>query len=300
MAGISKIFLLFVVLLVVLPVISNGQESDRGIAEVEKLPLWEYGAVAFATSMPAYRGSNEYTTYAFPVPYFIYRGKVVKASRDGLRGIFWRNKRFETDISLSGNPPVSDDNKARAGMEELDGIVEIGPALRYYLYEAGERDSIYIQGNLRAAFSLGYSDGLESDYQGFISDISLKYRDSRTFRDMNIRYHFSTGIQFSDEELHSYFYEVTPQYATDTRSSYDVGGGYGGWYLSTSLVKKFNENFSISCYGRWINIGGAVYNDSPLVQTNNNYIIGATVIWKIGESETLERSDRTLIERKKI
>jgi outer membrane protein len=47
--------------------------------------------VGLAAQLPHYRASDEYTTYAFPLPYFVYRGEKIKANRDGIRGIFWRD-----------------------------------------------------------------------------------------------------------------------------------------------------------------------------------------------------------------
>ncbi len=297
MQKMTRFVFFFLVLMMSLPLVTFGKEANQ-ITEVDRLPLWEYGVVGVAANLPHYRGSDEYSIYAFPLPYFIYRGKVVKASRDGVRGIFWRNKRFETDISLSGNPPVSDDNEAREGMPELDAIFELGPALRYYFYEVGERDSLFLQANLRAAFSIDFSDGIDSGYEGYISDLSLVYRDSKTLEAMNIRYHFSAGIQFADSKMHSYFYEVAPQYTTNDLPLYDAEGGYGGLQLSASISKELSKSFTLGCYGKWINIGGAIFEDSPLVQTNNSYVIGAMLIWQIGESEMLEKSERSLIKRK--
>jgi outer membrane protein len=255
----------------------------------EKLPLYEYGVVGLAASLPHYRGSDEYSSYAFPLPYFIYRGKRIKANRDGVRGIFWRNKHFETDLSLSGNPPVSDENEARAGMGELDGLIEIGPALRYYFYEYGERESFFLQWNIRAGFSFGFDSGMDVSYQGLISDWALVYRNASFFRDENIRFHLKTGPQFGDNELHSYFYEVAPQYVTETRSQYSGEAGYAGWQMSGSILKELTPKFWISLYGRYINSSGAAFEDSPLVETSNNYVIGASFLWKFGESDELEQ-----------
>ena len=255
----------------------------------EKLPLYEYGVVGLAARLPHYRGSDEYANYAFPLPYFIYRGKRIKANRDGVRGIFWRNKHFETDLSLSGNPPVSDDNEARSGMGELDGLIEIGPALRYYFYEYSERESFFLQWNIRAGFSFGFDGGMDVSYQGLVSDWALVYRNSSFLREDNIRFHLKTGPQFGDSELHSYFYEVAPQYVTETRSQYSGEAGYAGWQVSGSILKELTPKFWISLYGRYINSSGAAFEESPLVETSNNYVIGTVFVWKFGESETLER-----------
>ncbi len=269
------------------PCVCLAEDKDQ-LQTSEKLPLWEYGVVGLATRLPHYRGSEEYSNYAFPLPYFIYRGKIVKANRDGVRGIFWRSEKFQTDISMSGNPPVSDDNKARTGMPELDSLVEIGPALRYYFYELDERNSFYLQANIRMAFSIGFDDGLDTGHEGYISDLALVYKNSKLFEKSGIRFHLSTGIQFSDQELHSYFYEVEEKYATSDRPAYHVEGGYGGAHLTCSVVKKLTSDISVALFGRWINTAGAVFEDSPLVQTENNYVVSLILSYKLGESEKYE------------
>ena len=262
--------------------------SSAVTPEREKFPLYEYGVVGLVATLPHYRGSDEYSSYAFPLPYFIYRGKRIKANRDGVRGVFWRNKHFETDLSLSGNPPVTDDNDARVGMGELDGLIEIGPALRYYFYEYGERESFFLQWNIRAGFSFGVDDGLDVSYQGLISDCSIVYRNASFFRDEKIRFHLKTGPQFGDNEFHSYFYEVAPQYVNETRSEYRGEAGYAGWQISGSILKELTPKFWLSLYGRYMNSAGAAFEESPLVETSNNYVVGTLLLWKFGESEEVE------------
>lgn len=266
------------------PCVATDSESEK-----EKLPLYEYGIAGIVAQLPHYRGSDEYTSYALPLPYFIYRGERIRANRDGVRGIFWRNKHFETDISLSGNPPVTDDNDARDGMGELDGLIEVGPALRYYFYEYGERDSFFLQWNIRAGFSFGLDDGFDVSYQGIISDGALVYRNSSYLRDKNIRFSVKTGPQFGDSEIHSYFYEVAPEYVADSRGQYSGEAGYAGWQLSGSILKELTPKFWLSFYGRYMNSSGAAFEDSPLVETTNNYVVGTMLLWKFGESDRLEQ-----------
>lgn len=254
----------------------------------KKLPVYEYGVMALGAHLPHYRGSDEYSTYAFPLPYFVYRGEKIKANRDGVRGIFMRYNNFETAVSLSGNPPVSDENEAREGMAELDGIIELGPAMRYYFYEYGERDACYLQYNVRAAFSIGFDDGLDISSQGFISDLSLIYKNSSLFEAQHLRYHFSTGPQFADSRFHSYFYDVNEDDVTVTRERYSAGSGYGGWQLSASILKELTSKIWLGLYARWMNSDGVSFEDSPLVEETNNYVVGSMFIWKFGESEELE------------
>lgn len=254
----------------------------------DHLPLYEYGLVTMAARLPHYPGSDEYQNYFFPLPYLIYRGEVVRANRDGIRGIFWRSEHFETDISLSGNPPAGDD-QAREGMAELAALGEIGPALNYYFFEYGERDALFLQATLRAAFSVDFDGGPEVGHEGYVSDFSLIYRDSRLFKAEKVRFHLSTGVRFADAALHSYFYEVKAAEARPGRQPYTVDGGYGGLQLSAGLVKELTARLSISCFGRWLHIDGAAYENSPLVDTIDNVVLGVMFVWKIGESASLEK-----------
>jgi MipA family protein len=267
-----------------------GVVESRGetAANLEKLPLYEYGLVGVAAQIPHYIGSDESNFYAFPLPYLIYRGEILQANRDGVRTIFWHSKKFELDISLSGNPPASG-NKAREGMADLDGIGEIGPALNYYFYDFGERDAFLLQANVRAAFAIGFEDGLDIVREGYVSDISLIYKNSHLFSKQQIRFHLSTGIHFGDSMVNRYFYGVSLQDVTPDRRQYDAGGGYGGFQVSGSIVKELTPDYSISGYARWNNIDGAVFEDSPLVRTHNNLMVGAMLIWKIGVSEKMEK-----------
>jgi MipA family protein len=267
-----------------------GVIESRGetVANSEKLPLYEYGLVGIAAQIPHYIGSDENTFYAFPLPYIIYRGEILQANRDGVRTIFWHTRKFELDISLSGNPPASD-NKAREGMEDLDGIGEIGPALNYYFYDFGERDAFLLQANVRAAFAIGFDDGLDIVHEGYVSDLSLIYKNSHLFSKQQVRFHLSTGIRFGDSTMHGYFYDVSSKDVAPDRQQYDAGGGYGGFQVSGSIVKELTPEYSISGYARWNNIDGAVFEDSPLVRTHNNLMVGAMLIWKIGASEELEK-----------
>ena len=98
-----------------------------------------------------------------------------------------------------------------------------------------------------------------------------------------------TGPQFSDSELHSYFYEVAEEFVTDTRGHYTAEAGYGGWQISGNILKELTPKFWVSLYGRYINSSGAAFEDSPLVETTNNYVVGTMLLWKFGESEELER-----------
>ena len=55
--------------------------ADEGVNK--KKPLWELGLFNSAMTFPHYRGSDEQMYYLLAIPYFIYRGEIFKADRDG-------------------------------------------------------------------------------------------------------------------------------------------------------------------------------------------------------------------------
>ena len=88
---------------------------------------------------PDYRGANEYSTYAVPIPYLTYRGERLKVTRDRVRGLIFNTDRLELDVSGNFTVPVrASRNEARRGMDNLDPVWELGPSLKVTLY-ADER-----------------------------------------------------------------------------------------------------------------------------------------------------------------
>jgi len=253
----------------------------------DSLPLWELRIAATAARLPHYIGSAEYENYFFPLPYLIYRGEFFQADRDNMRTIFYKNDHFETDLSLWGNPPVPGDNRARTGMDELDALVEIGPAMRYYFRHNGRHDALYLKGAIRTAFSVGWESGPEIDYQGLHGSVHLVLRNSSLLENRKIRFRLNTGIHFADSKFNSYFYEVNTEDIAPWRGFYAANGGYSGFSFSGSISRRLLPYLTFGCYGRWDNISGASYGDSPLVGTENNYTIGAMLIFTLARSNTM-------------
>ncbi len=247
-------------------------------------PLWEVGLFGGVATLPHYRGSDEYSLYALPLPFVIYRGKIVQADRDGLRGVFYRSEHLESTLSFSGAPPVDSDNKARRGMPGLDAVVGGGPALKWFFAGRNPVRYAYVNTAARAVFAAHIED-VELEYQGLNGGVAFVYRDLAVRGDDRLRFGFNFGLDFSDAGYHRYFYDVAEAYATTDRPAYDSRGGYGGFVLSMNLVRRVNDRFSIGGYYRWENITGTVFADSPLVKENDNHIIGAALIWRAVQSK---------------
>src|ERR1044072_4660574 len=69
-------------------------------SRAEQKPLWEAGLGVGAGTFPDYRGSDENNVYPVPVPYFVYRGKFLKADREGVRGELFDKRYLELSFSM--------------------------------------------------------------------------------------------------------------------------------------------------------------------------------------------------------
>lgn len=286
----KKVISKFLTILIFLFIFNDVVFSEQNERTLQR-PLWEFGLFNAAARLPHYRGSDEYKWYVLPLPYIIYRGDIIRANREGIRGIFYDSEYFETSISLYGNPPVSSDNKAREGMSDLDAIFEIGPGIKWFVFGRHPMDSLYLRLALRAAYSLGFDHGVNISYQGLRSGINLIYFNQSFFEKYGLSYGLNAGIDFSNSQLHSYFYDVGHEDVRPGRPYYKSDSGYSGFSLAGTLQKKLTNSLSLGFYTRWDNISGAVYDDSPLVKRDNNFIFGTALTWKIAESKKMVSFD---------
>ena len=254
-------------------------------------PLWELGLFNGMARLPHYRGSDEYKLYALPLPYLIYRGKIIQSDKYGIKGIFFKTKHLESSLSFYGNPPVGGDNRARKGMPDLDALFEIGPAIKWFFKDRGSPDSLYLLIALRGVSSVNFDSGIDLAYQGLHGGVNLIYSNRSLFAQNNLEFDLNVGIDFADYDFNSYFYDVSSNYVLPERGYYESDGGYAGFSVSASLQKKITQSLSLGGYSRWDNIDGAVFDDSPLVKQKNNFVIGCALIWKIAESKRSAGSD---------
>lgn len=253
-------------------------------AATNGLPKWELGVFGLASRVPFYRGSDEYRWYAFPVPYFVYRGEYIKADREGVRGMFYKGYRFEMELSMSGNPPVKGEGGIRAGMPELDPLIELGPAARLFLYSGQKVKSVFLEAAGRGVFSID-TDDLSPDYMGLRSSLSLVFAGLKPGKDSPWTAGFKTGLEFADRDYNGYFYDVEEAYVTTDRPYYRSEGGYGGIAASGWISRTLFDGVSVAMYVRLDNVGGAIYEESPLVGARNSYMVGAGFTWKIAQSK---------------
>jgi outer membrane scaffolding protein for murein synthesis (MipA/OmpV family) len=235
--------------------------------------------------LPHYRGSDEYAFYFVPVPYLIYRGRVVESDQTGLWGFFLRREHLEGAVSLFGNPPVYGDNEARAGMSELDSLLEAGPSVKWYPLGRQRPDTVFlVMPAARAVFSADPRHGLEADYRGLHGGVTATYSTDHLFGHLTLGFGLTAFVDFADAAYNRYLYGVEADEATDERPAYRPGGGYGGCGAAVSFTRELRPWLWASVYFNWQNCAGTAYEDSPLVRQKNNFVSGCALTWQIAES----------------
>ena len=245
-------------------------------------PLWEFGLGVGAIEFPDYRGSDESHVYPVPVPYFVYRGRFLKADRDGLRGELFDREYAEFSLSVSATIPVnSEDNSARRGMPDLKPTLELGPSLELHLWHSADRDTkvdlvmplrlpVTMESSPRSLQGL-FAPRLNIDFENFAG------RDGWDFG-------AGVGPVFAADKFHQYFYSVPARFATAGRPEYRADGGYSGMHALASLSKRFPK-YWFGAFLRYDWLAGAQFDDSPLVRRQNYLAGGFGFAWMIGESK---------------
>jgi len=258
-------------------------------AAAEQLPLWEAGLGIAAVRLPDYRGADTSQTYVLPAPYLVYRGEFLKADRSGVRGTLFNTDRVELNLSLNATLPVSSkNNAARQGMDNLRPTVELGPTLSVNLWNAPSgRMKLDLRTPLRTAVTVESSPRQIGWLFG--PNLNLDVRDPFGLSGWNLG--ILAGPNFQSRRYNRYFYSVGERDATAARPRYDAPGGYAGSQFTAAVSKRF-EHYWVGAFLRYDRLGGASFEESPLVQRKNAVSAGVALTWVFGQSSTLVDATR--------
>lgn len=260
--------------------------SSGATQAAEEKPLWEIGAGVAAFSFPSYRGSDQTNNFLMPVPHFTYHGDFLKADRHGIRGSFFDSDRLDLTLSVALSPPVSSkDITARAGMSDLKGTFEIGPEMDVTFWRSDNKARfIKLLMPLRAAITV---EGSPKEIGWvFHPKLNMDITDLPGMPGWNLG--MLAGPLFGDQKQHAYYYSVDPRYATAGRPAYEAKAGYAGMQYLLALSKRF-PGYWLGGFVRYDNLGGSVFEDSPLVRQKDYVAAGAAITWVLGESSTRVR-----------
>lgn len=249
-------------------------------------PLWELGLGAAAVRLPDYRGSDQARSYLLPLPYVVYRGKILRADRDGARALLLESDRVKVDVSVAASVPThSRDNRARSGMDDLAPAVEIGPNLNIELAQWSDRRvRLDLRLPLRAAIAVQRSP--RTIGATFSPNLNLD------FRNVAGGWHLGLlgGPLYADRKYHSYYYGVEAADATAQRPAYRAPGGYAGWQALAATSRRFGRTW-VGAFVRYDNLRGAVFESSPLVRRDHAMTAGIGVSWVFATSDRLVPSE---------
>ena len=247
-------------------------------------PLWELGVGATVLRFPDYRGSDESGVYLLPLPYAVYRGRFLRADREGARAVLVDVDRFEVELSVSASIPTrSSTNAARTGMPDLPPSFEAGPKLNVALLRSPDRRTkLELRMPLRAVVTVESSPRSV----GTTFEPSLNLDFVRNAWDIGLQ----AGLLFGDQRRHEHIYGVDPAFATPQRPAYRAPGGYAGWQALAWTSRRFAGTW-VGAFFRYDNLHGAVFADSPLVRRDHTFTMGVGVAWVFASSSVLVATD---------
>lgn len=244
-------------------------------------PRWELGLGVGSLYYPDYRGSDESRFIAVPLPYVIYRGKRFRINRKGAMARLFNTRRLSLRLSGSGALPVnSSHNDARSGMPNLDPTVGAGPELRVLLSNPAHRNrQFYLEFPAQAIFAVNF---FHIHYEGFVFHPQLGYH--QVLHNGRNRWDFGAtlGPLFATNRYHRYYYSVAPRYARPGRPAYEASGGYSGTRATGGVFFK-RGRLGLGLYARYDWLGGAAFEQSPLVKRDYSLIVGTAVVWRLWE-----------------
>ena len=273
------------------PAILLGQDNDS-MADTNKRPLWEWGIGGGGAYVPNYPASDNYQLRGLGLPYFIYRGAILRSGDGGgMRATAIESPSFELSLSLSAAFNAdSDDNDDRIDMPDLDFLLGVGPQTIVRLYEERSKERLSQRLDWRIKTRAMFSFDIDRvNHQGFVIETRLRYM-LQNLGGTDNRLWFAFGPIFATEKLHRYFYEVAPSYARDFRPAYAAQGGYLGSEASIGTALWLHPKWRMFLGTRIGYYGGAANSNSPLFKNPWNYSIAFGIVWKIQQSDEQARN----------
>ena len=250
-----------------------------------ELPLLELGAGVIGVTKAAYPGSSEKESRYIPIPAAVYRGRYVRADEDGgLRSRFFWEDSFEVNMSLNWNFGAdSQELPLRAGMPDLDDILEAGPSLIWHFKKATTDSPTKISMSLpiRYAFS---TDLKSAQNRGYVFNPFLYLIRQRAFSP-NTTIFAGLGATLATQKYHDYYYSVAHEFATNARPSYVAKGGSLSSELTLGLAHNFLNDITIFFGTQYSSLHLNPNKDSVLLERKNNFAFAFGLIWWFYESE---------------
>ena len=252
-----------------LAIFSSHSPTLSAAPRKSEKPLWELGIGIGGLNQSYYTGTSQRRGFVFPVILPIYRGEIFKSDDKGFRAELFNDERYKLDISLDFGLSVdSDEVDLRAGLPDIPSILQIGPSLEITLSKNQNNEWT---ANFPVRANIGIDDGLESF--GFNFSPNISYLKSFKIGATPWTFGASLGPQFGSSEFNDLYYGVDEQFATSSRPAFNADSGYNSSRLQLSVTSKKPNRLWVF-FIRYDNLSGATFDDSPLIEQNDNFTLG--------------------------
>ncbi|MCF6346311.1 MAG: MipA/OmpV family protein [Thiomicrorhabdus sp.] len=248
----------------------------------QSLPVWELGLGPALLSFPDYPGSNEQNMLVLPFPHIVYRGENFQINQRELIKPLFKRSNVELSLSVSGSIPVSSkDNKAREGMDNLDGSIGVGPVIKYRFFKHG-LNNMQFELPVRAVIA---SDFKTIHQEGWVVNPTLYYFHRKEFsRHQRLKLSMGVSANFATAENNNYFYGVPIEDERPGREAYRARGGFLGMGYILGLNVHV-DRFWLGGFWRGHDMSQAVFKDSPLLETHFSHTFGLMLTWNFFQSK---------------
>jgi len=234
-------------------------EAHEPAPDAAALPVWELGLGLTGRVAPDYPAAADYQLSAAPRPYLVYRGDFFGLRRQGAPG--------PVGIAFSGavsRGVDSDDSQARAGLPDLDRLIQFGPEfiLRGPQF-AHATGSSTLDMTLQARAALSLNDDFELAYEGYLVRPTIRYTRLGLLAP-DTRLTAQIGPIFGSEGIQDFYYEVDPAFASPSLAAFDADAGYLGTELGLEMRYPLTDRLRLRGGASVTLHAGAANADSPL------------------------------------
>ncbi len=259
--------------------------NSNALAAVEetRLPKWEIGLAAGLISIPHYVGSDQRYTLPLGLPFLVYRGDIIKADREGVRGELFFDERLSIDLGFSFGLPVKNGNDARDGMPDINLTGQAGPRINWKFDTPSHIPEITLLLPVRYVLDIR-GNGLD-----WVVEPSLMLEKKRMGPDKKSSVRMDLGLLYASNEYNEYYYGVSEQFATADRPAYNAKSGLHSYFINLSTSYKQSAHLSYGAFIRLRNLSPSVISDSPLVKEKYDLTAGVGLVWSIWQSKTFAK-----------
>ncbi len=267
---------------------AQAQSEEPEKTGLQGRPKWEFGVGGGYFDGFDYPGSIDSNRRALALPFFIYRSERFRFGGGGLSAVAIEEPRLKLDWSVAASLNATNDpGGARAGMPDIDFLIEIGPRLifRALDVESGSGRSYRIDWSTKLRGVVSTDFGSVTD-RGFVFESSLTGRIGNVTGNNRITLVGALSARAASERLNDYFYEVRQEFVTPEREAFDARAGLIDIRATAGVGFRLPYRVRLFVAATTGFYDNAANRDSPVHQAKRSTSMAVGVVWTIFQSKT--------------